>query len=87
MSAESTKQLFSDIFKDNPGTMVALGATVSGAFGIGYYNNLMRVVEEQINALSEEKINFVMMGAKKDALLVEERAKIEALEHLYKIFT
>ena len=78
-SAESSRRLFNDILKEKSGTILALGAIGSGSFGIGFYINQMRVFEEKLNA--------VKMEAKKDALIAEERAKKEALEHLYNIFT
>jgi hypothetical protein len=78
-SAESSRRLFSDIIKENSGTILALGAIASGSFGIGLYVNQMRVFEEKLNA--------VKMEAKKDYIIAEERARTEALQLLYNIFT
>ena len=89
-SAESSRRLFSDILKENSGTILALGAIGSGSFGIGFYVNQMRVFEEKLNAVkmearkdtlvAEEKINTVKMEARKDTLVAEERAKREVME-------
>jgi hypothetical protein len=85
-SAESSRRLFSDILKENSGTILALGAIGSGSFAIGFYVNQMRAFEEKLNA--------IRMIAKKDTLLAEEKArkdvmeaKKEALQLLYNIFT
>ena len=85
-SSGPTRRLFSDILRDNLGTIVSLGVIGSGAFGIGLYLNESKVFEEKINA--------VRMEAKKDNLIAEEKiekAKIEAekeaLQLLYHIFT
>jgi hypothetical protein len=93
-SAEPSKRLFSDILKDNSGTIVALGAIASGAFGIGLYVNQMKVVEEKINTvkalaeerskkdnlLAEEKLNALKMESKKDNLLAEEKLNTVRME-------
>jgi hypothetical protein len=70
-SAESSRRLFSDILKENSGTILALGAIGSGSFAIGFYVNQMRVFEEKLNAIK--------MEAKKDALLAEERARKDVM--------
>jgi hypothetical protein len=70
-SAESSRRLFSDILKENSGTILALGGIGSGSFGIGFYVNQMRVFEEKLNA--------VKMEAKKDTLIAEERARKDTL--------
>ena len=82
-SAESSRRLFSDILKENSGTILALGAIGSGSFGIGFYINQMRVFEEKLNAVkmearkdtlvAEEKINAVKMEAKKDSIIAGEK--------------
>ena len=96
-SAESSRRLFSDILKENSGTILALGAIGSGSFGIGFYVNQMRVFEEKLNAVKmEAKKDSIITEerARKDTLVAEERAKREvmeakkeALELLYNIFT
>ncbi len=96
-SAESSRRLFSDILKENSGTILALGAIGSGSFGIGFYVNQMRVFEEKLNAVKMEAKKDTLIAeerARKDTLVAEERAKKEvmeakkeALEHLYNIFT
>ena len=96
-STEFTKGLFSEILRDNSGTILAVGVIGSGTFGIGLYVNQMRIYEEKINslrmeakkdiAIAEEKINSVRMEAKKDSVIAEERANKEGLKLLYNIFT
>ena len=50
------------------------------------YQEKLSVYQEKLNVY-QEKLNTVKVEAKKDALLAEEKAKKEALEHLYQIFT
>ncbi len=70
-SAEPKRRLFSETLKENSGTILALGAIGSATFGIGFYVNQMKVYEEKLNA--------VKMEAKKDCIIVEERAKIDVM--------
>ena len=96
-STERTKRLFSEILKENSGTILALGVIGSGTFGIGLYVNQMRIYEEKLNAvrmearkdtaIAEEKINAVRIEARKDTVIAEERANNKALQLLYNIFT
>jgi hypothetical protein len=89
-SAGSSRRLFSDILKENSGTILALGAIGSGSFLIGFYVNQLRVFEEKLNAVKMEAKKEVMEAmkdiviaeerAKKDILIVEERAKKEVME-------
>ena len=80
-STEPTKRLFSEILKDNSGTILALGVIGSGTFGLGLYVNQLRIYEEKLKVydekikVSEEKINAVKMEAKKDTLIAEEKIK------------
>jgi hypothetical protein len=100
-SAESSRGLFSDILKENPGTILAFGAIGSGSFGIGFYVNQMRVFEEKLNAFkmeakkdsiiaevrAEKDMMVAELRARKDIMVAEERAEKEALQLLYNIFT
>jgi hypothetical protein len=89
-SAESSRRLFSDILKENSGTILALGAIGSGSFGIGFYVNQMRVFEEKLNAvkmeakkdsiIAEEKIKAAEERAKKDTLVAEEKINAVKME-------
>ena len=74
-STEPTKRLFSEILKDNSGTILALGVIGSGTFGLGLYVNQMRIYEEKLKVY-DEKIKTVKIEAEK-----------EALQLLYNIFT
>jgi hypothetical protein len=67
-STEPIKRLFSEILKDNSGTILALGVIGSGTFGIGLYINQMRIYEE--------KLNSVRMEARKDTAIAEEKIKV-----------
>jgi hypothetical protein len=67
-STERTKRLFSEILKENSGTILALGVIGSGTFGIGLYVNQMRIYEEKLNA--------VRMEARKDTAIAEEKIKV-----------
>jgi hypothetical protein len=81
-SAESSRRLFSDILKENSGTILALGAIGSGSFGIGFYVNQMRVFEEKLNAVKMEAKKdciLVKMEAKKDSIIAEERARKDVM--------
>ena len=71
--------LFREILKENSGTILALGVIGGGTFGIGLYVNQMKVYEEKLNVVQER--------AKRDVMVAEERAKKEALQLLYNIFT
>jgi hypothetical protein len=89
-STESSRRLFSDILKENSGTILALGAIGSGSFAIGFYVNQMRVFEEKLNAIKMIAKKDTLLAeerARKDVLVAEERAKKEALQLLYNIFT
>ena len=96
-STQPIRKLFSEILKENSGTILALGVIGGGTFGIGLYVNQMRVYEEKLNVVEERAKKDVMVAeerAKKDVMVAEEkimvaeeRAKKEALQLLYNIFT
>jgi hypothetical protein len=89
-STERTKRLFSEILKENSGTILALGVIGSGTFGIGLYVNQMRIYEEKLNAvrmearkdtvIAEEKINAVRIEARKDTVIAEEKINAVRME-------
>ena len=81
-STQPIRPLFREILKENSGTILALGVIGGGTFGIGLYVNQMRVYEEKLNVVQRD-----VMVAEEKIMVAEERAKKEALQLLYNIFT
>ena len=92
-STQPIRKLFSEILKENSGTILALGVIGGGTFGIGLYVNQMKVYEEKLNVVqrdvmvAEERAKRDVMVAEEKIMVAEERAKKEALQLLYNIFT